>query len=240
MLIEFCLPVYNEEKILKENVLKLLAYCEQQNFNFTWVIVIINNGSTDRSKEVAEKLKSEKIRVVNLDKAGKGGAIKHRILLSEADIIAYMDIDLAVSLDNIPDLINSIMAEDYQLVIGSRLLPDSKTERSFARSLSSIIYNMLSRIILKHNFSDLQCGFKAMKTPVFKKITSLIKDDKWFFDTELIVYAVKYGYKIKEIPVNWEENRYDKRASKVRVVRNSFLFFFNLIKLKFRLIFIRI
>lgn len=235
MTIEFCLPVYNEEKILKDNILKLFSYCQKQNFNFTWQIVIINNGSTDHSLPIANDLAKKypkTIKVENIEQAGKGRAIKTYGLKNKADIIAYMDIDLAVSLNNISNLVNPIILNKADLVIGSRLLPNSKTSRTFFRGLSSQIYNFLAKIILGHNFSDLQCGFKAIKTSIFKKIIPYIEDNKWFFDTELIAYVNHFGYQVKEIPVDWSENRYQKRKSKLNLIKDGFKFLINLIKLR--------
>lgn len=237
MFIEFCLPVYNEKKILRKNVLRLLDYCNNQNFDFDWQIVIVNNGSQDNSEKICQELsnKYEKIKIENIKQSGKGRAIKLCWQKSKANIVVFMDIDLAVSLKNIPDLINPIIKENYDLVIGSRLLPNSKIKRSFLRELSSQSYNFLSRIILNHKFSDLLCGFKAMKTDVFKKIAPYIKDNKWFFDTELIVFTNYFKYKIKEIPVDWHENRYDERKSKVNVLKDGLKFLVNLIVLKVRI-----
>lgn len=238
MFIEFCLPVYNEEKILKKNTLRLLDYCQNQNFDFVWQIVLINNGSIDNSEKICQELsnKYSQIKIETIKQSGRGQAIKQYWQKSKADIVVYMDIDLAVSLDNVPDLINPIIEGKYDLAIGSRLLPDSKINRSFIRELSSQSYNFLSKIILNHNFSDLQCGFKAIKTGVFKKIVPYIQNNKWFFDTELIIFANYFGYKIKEIPVNWQENRYDQRKSKVNVIKDSIKFVVNLIKLKINLL----
>jgi glycosyltransferase involved in cell wall biosynthesis len=238
MFIEFCLPVYNEEKILKRDVLELLDYCNKQIFNFDWRIVIINNGSTDNSEKICQELFNKypkEIKIEKIKQAGRGKAFKIYWQKSKANIIAYMDIDLSVSLDNILDLINPIIKENRDLVIGSRMLPDSKINRSFIRELSSQGYNFLSRMILNHHFSDLQCGFKAIKTDAFKKIMPYIKNNKWFFDTELIIFTDYFGFKIKELPVDWEENRYDKRRSKTNLIRDSFIFIVNLIDLKIRL-----
>lgn len=237
MLIEFCIPAYNEEQILRENVLKLLTYLTAQDLSFNWQIVLIINGSSDRSLEIAEKLASdeEKIKIKNIPLPGKGRAQKTYFLESSADILIYTDADLAVSLDNLKDLIAPILDQDYDLVIGSRLLAESKIERSFAREFVSQTYNFLSRLILSHHFADLQCGFKAFKREVFTKLAPNIQDNFWFFDTELVVWAQKLGYKIKEIPVDWQENRYDKRRSKVRVFHDSWKFFENLIRLRLRI-----
>ena len=139
-----------------------------------------------------------------------------------------MDIDLAVSLHNIPNLIKPLIQDNFDLVIGSRLLPRSKTARSALRTFSSKTYNLLSRLILGHNLSDLQCGFKAIKTKPFKHLIPYIKDNKWFFDTELIAFADYFGYRIKEIPVAWQENRYQARKSKVNLINDSIKFIINL------------
>lgn len=238
MNIEFCLPVYNEEEILKNNVIKLFNYCIDQDFKFNWKIVLIINGSTDNSLQIANELcrnLQNKIKVENFKKSGKGYSIKRYFLKSRADIVAYMDIDLAVSLENIYDLIKPILYKNYDLVVGSRMLPNSRINRSFLREFSSKSYNFLSRIILNNNFSDLQCGFKAIKMDVFRKIAPYIKNSKWFIDTELIAFANFFKYKIEEIPIDWEENRYDERKSKVNVLKDSIKFIFNLIKLRMRL-----
>ena len=146
-----------------------------------------------------------------------------------------MDIDLAVSLDNIPDLLQPLLNSQQDLVFGSRLLAGANTQRSFIRSLSSRTYNFLSRLILSHRFSDLQCGFKAMRRAVFSKISPYLQDKQWFFDTELIILAQRCGYRLLEIPVNWQENRYDKRASKIRLLRDGYRFVKRLLEFNWRL-----
>lgn len=235
MLVEFCLPVYNEEKILKANTIKLLDFLNRQNFLFNWLIVIINNGSTDNTAKISRELAGERIKIINFSQKGKGGAIKQYSLTSAADWLIYMDIDLAVSLKNIDDLINILTDNNYDIVMGSRLLSGSEVERSAARSLSSKVYNYFSRLVLGHKFSDLQCGFKMIRSEIFKKIAPLIKDNNWFFDTELIYLAYRQNYRIKEIPVSWSENRYQQRKSKVSLIKDGLKFFKNLIGLRMRL-----
>ena len=140
------MPIYNEEKILKRNVLKLYNYCCAQNYDFEWQIVIIINGSSDKSENIAKKLNKkylQKIKYSKNGKAGKGNAIKKYWISSNADIVIYMDIDLAVSLRNIEDLIKALIAENYDLAIGSRMMNDSKIDRSIVRELSSQGYNLL-------------------------------------------------------------------------------------------------
>jgi glycosyltransferase involved in cell wall biosynthesis len=239
MKIDFCVPIHNEEKILSENTRKLLGYLKGQNFPFDWQIIIINNGSSDNSQILSEKLASdypEDIRAVEYKKPGKGGALKKYFATSDADVLCYMDIDLAVALENIPSLLAPILENQADLVMGSRLLKNSQTDRGLWRSLSSQIYNLLSRLILGHPFSDLQCGFKAFKKEVYNQTTPYLLDNDWFLDTELITFGRYLNFRIREIPVNWQENRYDTRKSRVRLLSDSWKFIRNLLHLKKRLI----
>jgi len=238
MKVEFCLPVYNEEKILAESCQKLYNFLLNQNFNFSWQIVIVINGSSDQSPLIAQKLSlefTEKINFENIIELGRGQALKRYWLKSSADILVFMDIDLAVSLEAIPKLIEPILNQEYQLVVGSRLLSSSQIKRSFIRELSSQTYNFLSRRLLGHHLSDMQCGFKAITKSAFITIAPYLQDPNWFFDTEMIIISLAAGYKAKEIPVNWQENRYDRRKSKVKLLRDSNRMFRNLIRLRRRL-----
>lgn len=235
--VDVCLPVYNEEKILEHNVLRIFEFCDKNFPHLDWKIVILINGSTDNTLVIAKRLAQERehISFFNVAEAGRGGVLKKYFSASEADVVSYMDIDLASSLEYFLALINATTRDGYDLSVGSRFLPDSKVERGFFRELISTVYNFLSRFILNHRYSDMQCGFKSVTTKAFKGIAGNITSNKWFFDTELIVWAAKYGYKIKEVPVNWIEDRYEKRKSKVKLVRDIFDFIKELIKLRIRL-----
>lgn len=238
MLVDFCLPVYNEEKILKSSVLELLDFCRRQNYGFDWRLVIINNGSQDASDSIARELSAQfgEVLAEEVSSPGRGRALKTYWQKSPADILVYMDIDLATSLDHIAELLAPLFANEASLATGSRLLPDSKINRSAVRELSSLAYNRLARLILGHKLSDLQCGFKAIRTTAFKRIAPYLEDDRWFFDTELITFAIFFNEPVVELPVEWRETRYDMRKSKVKVLQDSFKFIRNLIRLKLRLV----
>lgn len=238
MKIEFCLPIHNEEKILSDSSQKLLDFLTSQNFPFDWQIIIVINGSSDSSLDIAKELNKkfpDKINYTNTKNPGRGQALKDYWQISPADILVYMDIDLAVSLDAIPTLIQPLLNNQAQIAVGSRLLANSQIERSFIRELSSQTYNFLSRLLLGHKLSDMQCGFKAITKPAFMAIAPYLQDPHWFFDTEMVIISKEAGYQIKEIPVNWQENRYDKRKSKVKLLRDSIKMFKNLIELRQRI-----
>ncbi|KKQ40816.1 MAG: hypothetical protein US58_C0012G0025 [Candidatus Magasanikbacteria bacterium GW2011_GWA2_37_8] len=237
MKVEFCLPVYNEAAILKDNVLRLLGFVKQQNFSFDWQIVLIVNGSSKEFEDLAKGISNDfdsLIKTVIYAEKGKGRAIKNYALVSTADVFVYMDADLAVALTDLPSLVTPLLNNEADLVMGSRLLKGSKKERSFFREFSSLIYIWLSKIILRHSFSDLQCGFKAINLQKFKQIVPLIKDNQWFFDTELIYLFQKNNWRIKEIPVDWSENRYQARRSKIKVFKDGWSFLKKLVELRVR------
>lgn len=234
MLVDFCLPVKNEEDILEAHALKLYNYLKSKEINYDWRIIIIVNGSNDNSLKIAQDLESRyptNFKYKNILSGGKGLALKEYFKESQADILAFMDIDLAVTLDSLPDLINPILSGETDLVAGSRLLPESKINRSPLREFGSTNYNRLSRRLFKNNLTDLQCGFKAFTKDLYRDLAKYLRDDKWFLDTELMILAKHFGYKIKEIPVDWQENRYRKRISKVKKTE-AYVFVKKLLKLK--------
>lgn len=238
MMLEICLPVKDEEKILAANMQRVIDFCVAANFSFDWKVMGLSNGSHDRTVEIFSEFKNkypEKVDYREITEPGRGRALRERWKESEADVVCYLDIDLAVLPEEIPQLVKPLLANQADLAIGSRLLPEAKIDRSYFRECVSRAFNFLSRRLLPSNASDLQCGFKAARTDFFKKIAPLLKDDYWFFDTELVILCQYFGYRWREIPVNWHENRYGKRPSKVKIIRDILKFMKDIIKLRRRL-----
>jgi len=241
MLVEFCLPVKDEENILAANLQRVLDFCDQANFQFDWKIIGIINASTDKTADIFWEFKNKypnKIEYIEISSPGKGRALRTYWNQSQADILSYFDIDLAVSLEQLPLLIKPLLLENVDLVIGSRLLSDSRTNRSRLREITSRSFNFLVNLILPNKVADLQCGFKAIKATPYKKISPFLKDDYWLFDSEIILLCQHFSYRIKEIPVNWDENRYAKRQSKVKIVNDLGKFLKGLFCLWLRLFFV--
>ncbi len=238
MLVDFCLPIKNEELILKNSLDKLLIYCRQSNFPFVWRIVGVLNGSTDSSRLILTDFKlrfPQELDFIEIKEPGRGGALKQYWSTSSADILVYMDADLAVSLDNIFSLVDPLIKNEQDLAVGSRFVSGAETKRSLGREVISRAYSFLSQVILNQNITDLQCGFKAVRRETFLKIQPFLRDNYWFFDTELVVLLRFLGYRVKEVPVNWQENRFSRRQSKVKLFRDSLIFFKNLISFRQRL-----
>lgn len=227
MKIDICLPVYNEGLIFNDNASKLLAFLRKGNFGDDWRAVFIVNGSNIEFQQLVQKFVNQNgddSSIFLIERAGKGRAIKTYFNSSEADILAYMDIDLAVDLNNLPSLLAPILSGEADLCLGSRMLASSRVKRSYLREIRSQAYIFVSRLLLKHRVSDLQCGFKAISAKSWRQLASRIQNNNFFFDTELIYFARKDGLRIKEVAVDWSENRYHLRRSKTNPWRDPALF----------------
>ena len=200
------IPVYNEEKALPDSIAKLHAFLSQ-NLKHDWHIVIADNASTDKTWEIAQDLakKYSDVVPVHLDRKGRGRALRKVWLESKSDIVRYMDVELSTGLDAFPKLVQAIL-DGSDIAIGSRLKRGSKTTRGLKREFTSRCYNFLIRIMFLTGLSDAQCGFKAISRNCAQKILPLTINNEWFFDTEMLLLALKNGYKIAEIPVTWVDD----------------------------------
>ena len=205
--VEVAVPVYNEQDTLPKSIPALCAYLETY-FPYRWSVVIADNASTDATLAVAEGLaaRDSHVRVLHLEEKGRGRALKAAWLASEADIVAYMDVDLSTNLWSFLPLVAPLATGHSELAIGSRLLRGAMVTRQWKREVISRCYNLLIKAMFRNSFSDAQCGFKAIKRSVAQEILPQVEDDEWFFDTELLLLAEKRGHRISEVPVDWIED----------------------------------
>ncbi|MBN2346082.1 MAG: glycosyltransferase [Candidatus Aminicenantes bacterium] len=219
-LVDILLPVYNEEHVLERSVTTLRDFLGRYLTSFGWFITIGDNASTDRTLEVARRLEAAypDVRAWHLERKGRGRMVKHAWQRSEAEILCYMDIDLSTDLAALPPLVQAI-ADGSDVAIGSRQYKGSQVDRSLRREIISQGYIVILKLLLRFPFSDAQCGFKAMSKKAVNELFPLIKDDEWFFDTELLFLAHKLGYRVTELPVRWIEDR----DSRVKILRTMWL-----------------
>lgn len=222
-------PVYNEETQLRESILKLRDFL-RDNLQTSWQIIIADNGSTDRTLQIAGELAGEfsEIKPFHMEQKGRGRALRRIWLESASDIVSYMDVDLSTDLFAFPLLIEAI-AGGSDIAIGSRLSSGSRVERSIKREISSRAYNLIIKLIHQTHFNDAQCGFKAISRKAASELLPLTRDNEWFFDTELLILAEKKGYRIKEIPVKWTEDP----GSTVKIFNTAYKDLKGLLRLKF-------
>lgn len=205
--VDIVIPVLNEAHVLEKSVERVLEFLRPR-FHCSWRIVIVDNGSSDGTQDIAKELceHHSEVQFLYLMQRGRGRALRHAWLQSRAQVVCYMDVDLSTSLEHLGELIGSIADDGYDIAIGSRLMPQSRTTRSFKRGVISRIYNVFVKAVLFTRFSDAQCGFKAISRKAVEQIIPHVADQSWFFDTELLVLAEKRGYRIKDIPVVWVED----------------------------------
>lgn len=217
-LVDVVIPVLDEAHVLAESVSRVRAWLHAR-FPYRWRLVIVDNGSADATARVAASLASSHPDVVflQLEKRGRGRALRHAWLTSPADAVCYMDVDLSTRLDFLTPLLQAVLENGAAVATGSRLLPASRTTRSWPRELISRAYNLITRLVLGLPVSDAQCGFKAVSRQAVNQLVPLIADESWFFDTELLFLAHRCALKIAEIPVVWIEDD----DSRVKIVRTA-------------------
>ncbi|TSE00344.1 glycosyltransferase [Skermania sp. ID1734] len=205
--VEVVIPVYNEEDDLERCVRRLHGYLSA-TVPYRWRITVADNASTDSTLDVAQRLTREfdNVAVRHLDLKGRGRALKTVWLESDADVVAYMDVDLSTDLAAFMPLIAPLFSGHSDVAIGSRLARSSRVVRGAKREFISRSYNRILRTSLHARFSDAQCGFKALRTDVARRILPLVEDTGWFFDTELLVLAERAGLRIHEVPVDWVDD----------------------------------
>ncbi len=206
-MLDVVVPVHDEERDLGPGVRRLHAYLSE-TFPVTWRITIADNASTDATPEVAAALALELpgVRAVRLEEQGRGGALHRTWLATDAEVVAYMDVDLSTDLAALLPLVAPLLSGHSDVAIGSRLARSARVVRGPKREVVSRCYNLLLRATLRARFSDAQCGFKAMRADRARVLLPHVRDTGWFFDTELLVLAERAGMRIHEVPVDWVDD----------------------------------
>ena len=219
MTFDVTIPVLNEEETLARQVDILHQFLkEHYPTPGQWQIVIADNGSTDQTAEIAAALcKSHPgVKYLRVPERGVGLALKTSWSASEADIVGYMDLDLATDLTHFPEAYNALAKEQNDLVYGTRLHSKSKViGRTIKREFTSRVFNTILKVYLGTRFSDGMCGFKWLRR---EKVEDYLKggatSNGWFFSTELLAVAEWQGSKMYELPVTWTD---DTSSSKVKI-----------------------
>src|ERR671917_918526 len=225
--VEVVIPVYNEEVALSYSIETLCDYLATY-LPYRWSVTIVDNASTDDTLAVAERLAAAyhpHVSVLHLKEKGRGRALKAAWLASEADVVAYMDVDLSTNLWSFLPLVAPLATGHSDVAIGSRLRRGAMVTRQWKREVISCCYNLLIKGMFGNRFSDAQCGFKAIKRSVAQELLPDIEDGEWFFDTELLLLSEERGYRISEVPVDWIEDletRVDIASTAIKDVKGLF------------------
>src|SRR4051794_25572095 len=205
--VEVVVPVHDERAVLERSVGRLHRFLRDE-FPFSWRIVIVDNASTDGTADVARTLAASLpgVAVLSLERKGRGRALRAAWSASRARVVCYMDVDLSTDLRALLPLVAALLSGHSDVAIGTRLAHGARVVRGPKRELISRAYNRLLHVALRARFSDAQCGFKAVRRDVLDALLGDVRDDGWFYDTELLVLAQRRGLRIHEVPVDWVDD----------------------------------
>jgi glycosyltransferase involved in cell wall biosynthesis len=196
-------------------------------------IIVVLNGCTDRSSEIARAAAADHpcIRIVDIgERAGKGGALARGLALAQGDVIAFTDADGATDPDEMARLCGLVGSADA--VVGSRWLPgaDVVVPQPLVRRAASRIFNLLVRALFGLRFTDTQCGAKAFRAATLQPILPEVETANYAFDVDLLLALERSGASIVEVPTRWR----DVDGSKVKLVEGAIKMLFALLRLRLR------
>ena len=232
--VDIAIPVYHGNLAeIEPSVTTQITFYQQQLKQYDWKIVIALNGKNpEKVIALAKQLRRRyrgRVDYTYCPQPGKGHGVITAWQNSDADIITYMDVDLATDLKHFPTLL-SYIRHGYDLCTGSRYLPQSQIKRLFKRIVISRVYiRLFYRFVLGVPLTDAQCGYKAVNRRVVQELLPHVQDRVWFWESELLYYAHKKDYKIKEIPVHWIEDP-NSGVNLMKIVPN---FIKNVLRLRF-------
>ena len=233
MKISVVIPMYNEEKIIKDTANQIYEYMTKTFGAGEFEVLFSNDGSLDRCAEAVRSLKLDGVRVTGYEKnRGKGCAVRTAMLEAAGDFVMFTDADLAYGTEVIGKLYERYEASrSAGLFIGSRNIGDDGYDGyTFLRKIMSKTYIKVLGIVGGFKLTDSQCGCKGFTNEACKRIFSLCTVDGFAFDFEAIMIADKMGYKIEEIPVKIINHR----ESKVNIIKDTLRMLNDLKKIKAR------
>jgi dolichyl-phosphate beta-glucosyltransferase len=202
------IPAYNEARRIGRTLVAARDYAAQARLRCE--LVVVDDGSRDDTAEIVRRFRPESLPVRLLGRAsnrGKGYAVRQGMLAAAGDILLMADADLSTRFEELDRLL-PWLERDYDVVIGSRDLPDSRLDppQPFTRRLGAAVFRSLRRRILLSELRDTQCGFKLFRRNVARDVFSRQTLDGWLFDCEVLALADHLGYPIKEVGITWQNH----------------------------------
>jgi dolichyl-phosphate beta-glucosyltransferase len=203
--ISIVIPAYNEEERLGPTLKRILGFARENRWNAE--LLVVNDGSSDRTAEIARSYARNTgiVRLLeNPGNRGKGYSVRNGVLNSNGEFILFTDADLSSPIEEGPKLLEALAA-GADIAIGSRWArSELQTRRqSLARQFLGRVFNILLRLLLRLDFKDTQCGFKAFRREAARAVFPLQRIEGWGFDPEILFLAHQSGFRIAEIPVRW-------------------------------------
>ena len=222
------IPAYNEENRLPSTLEQVFHFLKKQPFSSE--IIVVENGSADRTLEIAQQFADghENVHVLHSEQRGKGLAIQHGVKVAVGKYVFLCDADLSMPIEEISKFTPPKL-EEVDIAIASREAPGSvRINEPYYRHFTGRVFNTLIRLLVLPKLQDTQCGFKCIRADVARDIFRYQTLTGWAFDVELLYIARYHGYRIAEIPIHW----YFNADSKISVFRDSLRMFLDLLRIR--------
>jgi dolichyl-phosphate beta-glucosyltransferase len=219
-LISVVIPAYNEERRLPDTLPRVLGFLAGQDF--TWEVLVVDDGSIDRTVEIVEGLAQQHrdLLLLRVSHRGKGSALRRGVLAARGDFRFLCDADLSVPIEDLLLFLPAL--EQAEVAIASREAPGAvRYDEPAYRHLMGRVYNLLVQLLLLPGIQDTQCGFKGFRRDAVEPLFSRQGMEGWGFDVELLYLARRQGYRIVEVPVHWTYGKH----SRIRPFRDSWRMF---------------
>jgi dolichyl-phosphate beta-glucosyltransferase len=240
--ISYILPVYQAESFIYNNLQKFSRFCNQ--FNNSCEIIVVNDGSLDRTNEEIKNFLKEKkenpiVKYINLPKnKGKGYAIKKGVEASNGQYIVFTDCDLPYSFKNICNVVHMLLNGKVNVAIASRMHKDSTyTIRSrnirwiYIRHTAGRIYNLIINLLTRLHIEDTQAGLKGFDRDTAKLIFKKATINGFGFDIDILACAKENKKIIRTVPV---EFNYEHEMTTINFVKQTFIMSFDLLRIFFK------
>lgn len=200
------IPAYNEEERITDTLNSFHEYMSKKPISYE--LLIVDDGSSDKTIEVVEKLKSSisNLRLIALpENKGKGAAVREGMLAAKGEIRLFSDADGATPIEELDKVIRPIQEKQSDISIGSRYhkTSDVQKKQPLYRVIWSRLANKIIQRMLLPGVVDPHCGFKAFSSEAANAIFRLSKINEWSFDLEVLALAKNMNYRMAEIPVKW-------------------------------------
>ena len=228
------IPAYNEETRIAGSLEKISVYLEQQSYAYE--IIIVDDGSTDHTvslvKDILKRIAAHGTIIQNGVNRGKGYSVRQGVLRSRGKYVLFSDADLSTPIEELEKLLYSL-EQGYDIAIGSRGLSGSniRLHQVWYRERMGKMFNWIAHMLMLTEFSDTQCGFKCFCGDVARMLFIRQKIHHFSFDVEILFLATRYGYKIKEVPIQW----INEPNSRVNVLYDSSRMLKDLLKIRYNL-----